>query len=239
MATNLETRLEREGNVCHIYKQEATYTLVSQFDHDEVQGTQQLPDKMDGLFLEGGYESIDELLKLLGGSNEYIPQYNEIIPFAAERHVPVYFPDCLNEEAIERAKKMLKNDSLYTSLMRQYDKTKSQQVTKAIEQRIVHTMKQDNALYTMFFPARELAIAYKEAWLAQQHPHFVTIMGSAHGLEKSLALSQKEKLCRLRDMTLHSEYMYAAFFPCVVRFDYDGRWEHTKTDEIPELKRLL
>ncbi|MBI4440788.1 hypothetical protein HY639_01345 [Candidatus Woesearchaeota archaeon] len=89
MATNLETRLEREGNVCHIYKPEGTYTVVYGV-HIWQTPPEQIP-KTDGLFLELVSKNADQLNRLMF-CQKSIP-YEKVIEHAEQNRIPIYFPD--------------------------------------------------------------------------------------------------------------------------------------------------
>lgn len=87
-----ETRLEREGNVTHIYEPEGTWTIIygphTFFSYDP----KQLPKGTDGLFLEHQSNYLKNPLGFLSADKES-KDYQPLIEFAETNRVPVYFAD--------------------------------------------------------------------------------------------------------------------------------------------------
>lgn len=83
-------RLEREGNVTHIYKPEATYTIIYQ-RHTRSVNPDQLPEDLDGLFLETDITT--HPLYYLNNKNIDKTNYGRLSITASNREIPIYLAD--------------------------------------------------------------------------------------------------------------------------------------------------
>lgn len=91
------TDIERVGNMAHITKSEGTYSLIYANSHSTVQEIPpQFPTTVNGIFLEGSVDytnphTMDYLANRRAGNP--LPQYEKIIPYAEENHIPIYLGD--------------------------------------------------------------------------------------------------------------------------------------------------
>lgn len=84
-------RPERAGNQVHIYKPEEIYTIIYG-NHFASQNPKQLPEKIDGLFLELSANYLKTPCFYLQALAER-HQYQNLFKPLAERQIPIYFAD--------------------------------------------------------------------------------------------------------------------------------------------------